>query len=62
MLSNTETVHYFPEKKMNIQYFEEVLEYKIIPSLVFNSNAVCLICQEMDIWGLNRLIDLNSIF
>lgn len=40
-------MHSFLEK-MNIQYFEEVLEYKAVLSVLFNSYAACLSYQEVE--------------
>lgn len=41
-------MHSFLEK-MNIQYFEEVLEYKAVLSVLFNSYAACLNYQKVDV-------------
>ena len=48
-------------EKRSRQYFEEVLEYKTVPSVLCNSYAVCLNYQEVDVWGQNRIVYLTSI-
>lgn len=55
LLSNKEVVDSFLEKR-NIQYFEEVLEYRTVPSVLFNSYTASLNYQEMELWGQNRLL------
>ena len=48
LLRNKEVMDSFLEKSSR-QYFEEVLEYKTVPSVLCNSYAVCLNYQEVDV-------------